>query len=111
MGNRARRADKLRGAAEEGFAAGRGDHASHRPLFGDAARIGLVADLLRNRQRFAGQRRLIAAQILAIDQDKIGRNDLTRGNADDITRYKLGGVDRDPLVVAQGAGARRQALL
>jgi hypothetical protein len=111
MGNRAGRSDKLRGAAEEGLVAGRGDHTRHGPLFGDAARIGLVADLLRNRQRLAGQRRLIAAQILAIDQDKVGRNDLARRDADDIARHKLGGIDRDPLVVAQGAGARGQALL
>jgi len=100
MGDRTGRADELRGPAKEGLAACRGDHTRHGALLGDTAGIGLIADLLRNRQRLAGQRRLIAAQILAIGEDKIGRNDLTGGNADDIARHEVGGVNGNPLLVA-----------
>src|SRR6185437_16225234 len=98
MGNRAGRAYKLSGPAEEGLVARRGDDPRHGPLLGDTTGIGLIADLLRNRQRLAGQRRLIAAQILSLEQDKIGRHDLTSCNADDITWDKFRGVDGDPLV-------------
>ena len=51
----------------------------HRALLGDAARIGAVADPLADRQRLAGQRRLVDAEILAVDQQQIGRHDLAGG--------------------------------
>ncbi len=111
MRHRAGGADQLRGAAEKSLAARRHDHAGHRALFGDAAGIGLVADFLRNRHRFAGQRRLIAAQILAVDQHQVGRDDLSRFDADDVAGHEGGRVARGPLAVAQHAGARRQAFL
>ena len=109
MRDRSGGADEFRGPAEESLAAGRGDDAGHRALLGDAARIGLVSDLLGNGHRLAGERRLIAAQIFAISQDEVSRHDLPRRNTDDVTRHQTGGIDGDPTVVAQYAGARCQA--
>ena len=55
--------DEMRGLAEIGLHSGRGDDAVHLALLGDGAGIGVVADLLVDRQRFPGQRRLIDAEV------------------------------------------------
>ena len=68
--------DEMRGLAEIGVHAGRGDDAGHLALLGDRAGIGVVADLLVDRQRFAGQRGLVDAEIGARDQLDVGGNDV-----------------------------------
>ena len=68
--------DQMGRLAEIGLHPGRGDETGHLALLGDRAGIGFVADLLVDRQRFAGQRRLVDAQIGALDQLQVGRNDV-----------------------------------
>ena len=89
----------------------RRDHASHGALFGDCARIGVVADFLGDGQRFAGERRLIAAQIIAFNEQEIRGDDLARGDADNIARRQFGGGDRRPGAVAHHARAGREVFL
>ena len=102
---------QLGGAAEEGLVAGGGNHRGHRALLGDAARIGAVADALGDRQGFAGECGLVDAEIVAGDQEHVGRHDLAGGDGDHVAGHQVGGIDRQPLVAAQRARLQRQALL
>ena len=111
MRDRAGACDQLGGAAEEGVVAGLDDDAGHVALLGDAAGIGRVAHLLRDRQRLSRQRRLIDGEIFAVDQEQIGRHDLPGGDIDDVARHEIGRVDRGPFAVAQHPRLRRQPLL
>ena len=81
------------GLAEIGVHAGRGDDAGHLALLGDRAGIGVVADLLVDRQRFAGQRRLIDAEIGAVDQLQIGGDDVAELDQHDVARNQQPRVD------------------
>ena len=83
----------------------------HAALLGDAAGIGGVARPLRDRQRFAGQRGLIDAEIFAVDEEEVGRDDLAAGDADHVAGDELGGVDRRPRPVAQHPRLGGEALL
>src|SRR6516165_3070272 len=63
---------------------GRDDDALHLALLDDAARIGLVADLLRNRQGFAGQRRLVDGGVIATNEPQVGGHDDAEPDLDDV---------------------------
>ena len=49
----------------------------------------------------ARQRCLVDAEIGAVDQQELGRDDLASGHGDDVARHELGRVDREPLLAAQ----------
>ena len=117
------RGDQAGGAAEEGLVAG-GDHdGAHLALLGDAAGVALVADLLGDGQGFAGQRCLVDADVVTVDEPHVGRHDLAELDPEHVARHYLGGVDRGEAAVAQcrglgceaglqgGQGIRRLALL
>ena len=56
----------------------------HLALLDDAARVGLVADLLRHRQRLAGQRRLVDRGVVAGDQAQVRGDDRAEADLDDV---------------------------
>ena len=103
--------DQMRGLAEIGVHAGRGDKAGHLALFGDRAGISVVADLLVHRKRFPGQGRLIDAEIGALDQLHVGGNDIAEFYQHDVARNQQPRLDVLPDAVALDARLERQALL
>ena len=103
--------DKARGLAEIGVHAGRGDHGLHLAELGDRAGIRRIAHLLVDRQRLPGQRRLIDAQIVALDEAHVGRDDVAEADQDDVARDEFARRHFPPAPVAQHAGPQRQALL
>ena len=110
VADRAGAGHQLRRAAEEGVGAGGDDDAFHLALLDDAARVGLVADLLGDRQRLAGQRRLVDRGVVAPHQAQVGRNDHAEADLDDVARHQRRGRHRLPSAVAQRRRLRRQAL-
>ena len=107
---RARGGDELGGAAEERVVADRRHHALHVALLGDGAGIGDVADRLADRQRFAGQGRLIDGQVSAAGQEKIRGHDRAGGDVGHVADDEIRRVDAFPFAVAQTPGLQRQAL-
>ena len=95
---------ELGGAAEERVGAGRDDDALHLALLDDAARIGLVADLLRNRQGFARQRRLVDGGVIAADKPQVGGHDDAEPDLDDVAGHQRRSRNRLPLAVAHHGG-------
>jgi len=102
--------DEMGGLAEIGVHACGRHQAGHFALFGDRARIGVVADLLVDRQRFSGQRRLIDGEI-APDQFQIGRDDVAELDQHDVARNQEFRLDVLPDAVAQDPRLQREALL
>jgi len=97
------------GAPEEGIPAGGGDHGDHLALLGDRAGVDGVADLLADRERFAGQRGLVDAEVFAVDQDAVGGNHIAQPDADHIARNHLRRIDFTPDAVAQDAGLESES--
>ncbi len=83
----------------------------HLALLGDRAGIGVVADLLVDRQRFARQRRLIDAEIGAVDQFQIGGNDIAELDQHDVAGHEQLCLNILPGAVALDARLQRKALL
>ena len=113
MAHRAGAGDQLCGPAEEGVAAGADDDPFHLALLDDAARIGLVADLFRDRQGFAGQCRLVDRREIATGEAKIRGNDHAQADLDDVTRHQCRRVNGLPIfrpatrsLLAQGPFSR-----
>jgi hypothetical protein len=73
-------------------------------------KVGRIAHLLGHRQGFAGERRLVDADVVALDQGHVGRHDLAQPEAHHVARHQGGGIDRRPGPVALHMGFRRQAL-
>ena len=110
MRNALRLFDEMGGLAEIGVHAGGRDHAGHLALLRDRARIGVVAGLFVDRQRFAGQGRLIDGEIGAADQLQIGRDDVAELDQHDIARNQEPRLNVLPLAVAQHPRLQREAL-
>ena len=111
MRGRAGGRNELGGLSEERVVAGLGDDAGHGALLDDAAGIGGVTDFLGDRQRLAGECRLIDTQVFTVDQQEIGRHDLAAGDIHHIAGDKLGGVERLPGAVPQHARLGGKSLL
>ena len=62
-------------------------------------------------QRFAGQRRLVDAEIVAVDELQIGRNDVAEPDQDDVAGNEQARLDVLPCAVAPDPGLQREALL
>ena len=77
----------------------------------DRAGIGDVADLLVDRQRFAGERRLVDAEIVAADELDVGRDDAAERERDEVAGNELAGGDILPRAVAHDPRLQRQPLL
>ncbi len=92
---------QLGGTAEERRAAGRDDDPGHLALLDDAPAIGFVAGFLGDRERFAGQGRLIDGRVSARDEPHVGGDDRAQPDLDDIARHEGGRVDRRPRAGAQ----------
>ena len=111
VGLRAGAGDQLGGPAEEGVVAGAGDERDHLALLGDAAGVGRVSNLLVHRQGFAGERGLIDADVVAVDEGHVGGHNLAEPEAHDIARHQPGGIHRRPVPVALDMRFGRQAFL
>ena len=90
--------------------AGGGHQRDHLALLGDGPGIRDVPRLLVHREGFAGQSGLVDAQVVAIDQFHVCRNDVPGANADDIARNQFPRGNLLPFAVAQRAGRQRQTL-
>ena len=110
MAHRTGAGDQLCGPAKEGVAAGADDDPFHLALLDDAARIGLVADLFRDRQGFAGQCRLVDRCEIATGEAKIRGNDHAQADFDDVTRHQCRRVNGRPFSVPQRGRFRCKAL-
>ncbi len=100
-----------RGLAEIGLHAGRDHEPEHRALLGDRAGIGDVADLLVGRQGFPGERRLIDAQVVALEQLDVGRDDGAEAQPHHVAGHQLACVDLAPVAVAPHPGFQREGFL
>src|SRR5277367_2036401 len=85
--------------------------ASISPCLTTLPEVGLVAHLLGDRQRFAGERRLIDRRIVAVHHPEIGRHDDAEADLDDVAGHERCGLHGLPLAVALGDGLRSKALL
>ena len=99
------------GAPEEGVVAGGDDHRAHLALLGDTAGVTLVTELLAHRQGLAGQRRLVDADVIPVDEAHVGGHDLAELDAHHVAGNHLGGVDGGELSIAQGRRLWRHARL
>ena len=81
------RLHQLGSTTKEGTSTRLGHHSQHFTLLSSSAGKGQIADLLTHWQRFASQRRLIHAQIVAVDQLGVGGNNIAQTNADHIARH------------------------
>jgi len=77
--------------AEEGLHAGGRHHAGHLALFGRRPGIGGVAELFVHRQGLTGQRGLVHAQVAALRQVQVGRDDVAHAHRDDVARHQQPG--------------------
>ncbi len=111
MRRRAGGLDKRRSLPEIGISAGGRDHRSHFAHLGNGAGISGIADGLVDRQRLAGQGRLINAQIFTLDQLDIRRNDISETQENNITGHQLGRRNTAPDPVAQDSRLERQFFL
>jgi hypothetical protein len=102
---------QLRGLAQIGVHTRGIDHADHLALLGDRAGIHHLAHLAADRQRLAGQRRLIDAEIVAIEQLDVRGQDVAQAHAHDVARHQLRGVDLQPLPVAFDPAFERELFL
>src|SRR5262249_21602306 len=80
------------------------DDALHLALLDDAARISLVADLLRNGQGFPGERRLVDGGVIAADKPQIGGHDDAEPDLDDVAGDERRGRNLLPFSVAHRGG-------
>jgi hypothetical protein len=107
-------------AAELRRAAGRHDHAGRATGHDHRARerhAFPIADrrigrrrlgVLVGRDRFAGERRLLGAEILHVDQPQVGRNLVAGFEQHDVARHQLLRRDQARLATAQGSRFGRQ---
>ena len=65
---------------------------------------GFVADLLRNRQGFSGQRRLVDGGVIAADEPQVGGHDDAQPDLDDVAGHERRSRNRLPLAVADHGG-------
>ena len=95
MTDRDRRLDQFRRLAEIGLAAGRIDQRVDLAATNDRAGEHRVAGFACRRQRLAGQRRLIDRDFVAVQQTRVGGNDVAQTQADRVAGNQLlrGGVD------------------
>ena len=109
MADRAGPRHELCRAAEERIRASRDDDPFHLALLDDASGKGLVADLLGDGKRLAGQRRLVDRGKVAGHHAQIGGNDDAEADFHDVAGHERCGIDHAPFAVAQRRGFRRQA--
>ena len=102
---------QLGGASEEGVAAGRGSDRDHLALLDDGAGVGRIAGLLADRQRLAGERRLIDAEVVALQQLAVRRHDVADVEAHDVAGNEGLRLHFLPGAVAQRARLHRQRTL
>ena len=103
--------DQSCGAAEERVHSGGDDQPIHLAHAHDRSRIRYVIFLLVDRQRFARQRRLIDAEVVAIDQLQVGRDDIAELDHDNIAGHKGLCFDVTPFAAAQHSRMQREMLL
>ncbi len=101
---------QLRGLAQIGVDPGGIDHADHFTLLGNGTGIHHLAQLAADRQRLAGERRLIDAEVVARDQLEVGRKNVAQTHAHHIAGHELRGVDLRPLAVALDTALERKLL-
>ena len=102
---------QLGGAPEKRVGAGGDHHRVHLPLFDDAARIRLLAQLLGDRKRFARQRSLVDLDVSASDEAKVGGNDDAEADVDDVARDQGRRVNSLIFTVASCRCLERETLL
>lgn len=103
--------DKLGRTPKKGVAACRNDDADHLALLDHAPRVGLVSNLLADRQRLACQRSLIDGRVLAGDEAQVGRDDHAKANPNNVARHQRRCRDGLPLAVAQDRCLRGEPAL
>ena len=100
---------QLRGLAEVGFVARGVDHGVDFALTdnrtGKHRRAGLGGD----GQGFAGQRRLVHFNRIALQQARVCRHNVTQPQPDDVARHQFGRIRVDPLPIALHLGFDRQS--
>jgi hypothetical protein len=99
------------GTAEEGVVAGTDHHRAHLALLGDTAGVALVTDLFTHRQGLAGERGLVDADVLPIDEAHIGGHHLAQLDPQHVSGDHLGGVDGGECPIAQCRGLGGQTRL
>ena len=94
--------------AEIGMGTGGVDQGADLPLADDRTGKHRISGFVGNRQRFAGQRRLIDLDLVALEQPCVGRDDITEAQADDVAGDQFPGRRRHPFAVADHPGLDRQ---
>src|SRR5262249_34672508 len=95
---------ELGGAAKERVGAGGDDDALHLALLDDAARISLVADLLRKGWGSPGGRTLAEGGVTAADKPQVRGHDDAEPDLDDVAGNERRGRNLLPFAVAHGGG-------
>ena len=65
------------------------DNGQHLALLDDGVGIGRFADLLGDRQRLPGERGLIEAEVIAVEQLHVGRHHVAETDLDDVAGHQL----------------------
>jgi hypothetical protein len=104
FGLASRRNDDAGGAPGDDHRAGEG----HVLAVADRRLLGDRQDRLLRRHGLAGERRLLGAQVLGVDQAQIGRNPVAGLEQHDIARRQILGRNESRLAIANGARFRRE---
>ena len=106
-----RRLHQFRRLAEVGFAAGRVDERIDFAATNDRPGEDGVAGFARGGQRFPGERRLVYGYLVAVQQARIRRHDVTEAQSDDVSGHKFARRRIDPLPVTSHPGLDRERRL
>ena len=93
--------DEHRCFSEESIFAGRRYYRNHLALLGDGAGINHVPDFFIDGKRFAGERRLVYAYVVAADEFAVCGHDVAEANSDNVARHEIIRFNLLPFPVAQ----------